>query len=314
MATASLGHPIDLLELNRASQGRVDYRPEVDRIGSTMYLKKPRAVIRISSSGKLICAQCKSEIEVRRAVRKFIRCLREWGFVVKGKPKITIRNIVCSVDLGKKIGCGIIQRVFPEAKRSKFGGESFLIPLKDGTIRIFLNGKIIGLGFQNKEMAIKVIERVAKELCSALELYDKERAKICRIDRFDPAIVSLKECGEKLYLSKEILQEAEGLILQYCARRMRDTLGHDPKILAGGAIYLASLLIKGDERRRTQKDIADALQIHEVALRNGFKTIAKTLGFPVSAEDILAREERNTTESNKKPYWSAFKSRLFLLK
>jgi TATA-box binding protein (TBP) (component of TFIID and TFIIIB) len=292
VATTSLRHRIDLLELNKASQGWVNYRPELDPF-ATAYLKIPRAVIRTSSTGILICMQCKSETEARRAVKIFINYLKKLGFIIKpGKPKITIKNIVCSTDLGKKIGCGIIERVFPKAKRSRLGGESFVITSEEGTIRVFLNGKIIGLGFKNEAEAIKGIERTAELLYSAIEESDREkRAEICKIQRFDPAIEALVTHGKKLKFSEpdkefdEVLEEAERLILRYCAKRIEDSFGHEPKGIAAGALYLAGLL-KGCGRR-TQKDIAEAFETTEVNVRNSYKTIAKTLGLPDSASEIL---------------------------
>jgi len=251
------------------------YNPEFDP-ALNLYFKKPRATIRVMSTGKLICMQCKSEKEVKRAIQKTVRILSKLGFVLKKKiEEPEIINIICCANIKRKIGCGIIQKVFPKARKGKFGGESFILPLKEGTIKIFLNGKLLGLGFKNTEKAKTTIKKIAEKLYLAIEEFDKERAKICKLERVDPAIEALRKYGKNL-APEILLEEAELLIIRYYPKRMRDTAGHTPKAIAAGALYIASCKLP-QILKLSQEEIANAFDLSIVSVRNASQTIKKTL-------------------------------------
>jgi TATA-box binding protein (TBP) (component of TFIID and TFIIIB) len=304
VAKISFGHPIDLMALGKHFQKWPEewpwgvslyYNPKFDP-ALNLYFKKPRAIIRLMSTGKLICMQCRSEKEVRQAIQKTVRILSKLGFVLKKKieePKII--NVVCCADIKRKIGCGIIQKVFPKARKSKFGGESFVLPLKEGTIKIFLNGKLLGLGFKNPEKAKITIKKIAERLFLAVEKFDKERAKICKLERINPAIEALRKYGGKFgrritpkilfgeaekFTPKILLEEAELLIMRYYPKRIRDTAGHTPKAIAAGALYIASCKLP-QILRLSQEEIANAFDLSVVSVRNAYRTIKRTLNIEI---------------------------------
>jgi len=295
VATTSLNHSIDLEALNKHYKRwwkswpkgvHLEYDSETD-IGATIYFKKPEAAVRLFKSGKLVCAKCKSESQTRLVIKKLIGILSNLGFVIKPRKfDVTIENIVCSINLGKKIGCGIVEKAFPEAKRSKFGTESFILRLDEGLIKFFLNGKILGMGFKDIDSAKNKITEIAQKTFLAIKQYDKERTEVCKIERFNPTVEFLKQHGKNLFdsatgLLEEILQEAELIVRQYYSKRIRDTAGHGPKIIAAGAVYIACRRLHkqtGDySYYRTQREVAEVFSTTEVGVRSGYQMIAQTL-------------------------------------
>lgn len=290
VATASLGHPIDLLELTKAyfKDFWVEYRPEQEKNprGATLYMKKLMAIFRVFESGAINCLKCKSENEVKTSFRKLIRGLKEAGFIVtNGNPKITINNIVWKGNLKKKIGCGIITRAYPGAIRSKLHSEAWLVPSEKPLALLFSNGKLIGFGAKTVELATKTLEEISTKINEALEIYDKRRAMVCKIERFNPTVAELVKYGNNLSLNEktrqEVLQEAEIIIVDYCRKIIRDPFGHEPKNIAAGAAYLACRKFSESSRLpiQTQREIAMAFVTQEITVRESARKIAKALGW-----------------------------------
>jgi TATA-box binding protein (TBP) (component of TFIID and TFIIIB) len=295
VAHASLGHRIDLSKIQKCWQQLekrgLSVAGEKPNPYLKMYLKNPQkdtvAVVCLAGNGALKCFKCKSQGEIREAVRKTINILNEEGLLPEStEPEIKIANVCCSAYLGKTIGCGIIQKAFPEAKKSKFGGESFVVPLEEGTIKIFPSGRIVGVGFQSEEKTTETVNKTFETLSSALERYDTERAETCKIERLEPTIEILRDCAGKEETKKEwsiaegVLEEAELLIIQFYKARMGDSLGAFKVAIAAGAFYIAELRLFNQElirKHHTQKEVGEIFQIVEAQARKGFKVIKKTL-------------------------------------
>jgi len=83
VASANLGGYIDLDELaSQRSGGRILYEPE--QFPALIYRwKNPKVVFLVFSTGKVVCAGAKREVEVHEAVEKFRRMLKEGGFMLK---------------------------------------------------------------------------------------------------------------------------------------------------------------------------------------------------------------------------------------
>ena len=284
VASTSLGQPIDLIrvfkKLNLLKIEGIystEYYPE-EFPGIIIHLKEPLPVstICIFKSGKLNCLGCKNEKEIRVAIKEILNILKEEK-LIRYEPKelkIDIKNIVCLADIGQKIGCGIVQRLFPGAKRINFGGEAFLVSYKEGSVRISLEGKICAIGFKNKKKAIEIIKEVARTIYSGLKEFNHKRGEICKLERQDPAIEALKRYGKELGVSEKTFQKAELIILEYYRKRIRDTACHQPKTIAAGALYIAAILCN---EKVTQREVASTFNITMTTLRKGYKTIANTV-------------------------------------
>jgi TATA-box binding protein (TBP) (component of TFIID and TFIIIB) len=283
VAKTSFGHPIDLSKINEFRNEPLfrgmnfSYQRSILKIG----WEKRKVNFVLWKSGKLICFHRKNKKAAKIAIEKFAKKLRKLGFIVKTEGfKIEIINIICLADMKMKIGCGIIQRVFPEAEKSKFGKEEFILPSKQGIVKIFLNGKLIGMGFKQETEAKETLQRIIKRIREAVEKYDKERVQICKVERLKPTLQTLKEGGGKLNLEQKVFEKAELLICQFLTKRLKNTLGHNPRVIAAGAVYNALYLLQNqgvDVEKRTQQEIAEAFNISIGSVKNGYRSIKAAL-------------------------------------
>jgi transcription initiation factor TFIIB len=83
----------------------------------------------------------------------------------------------------------------------------------------------------------------------------------------------LPKVAAELKLEGGTILKAGSIIAQ--ARKKGITAGKDPGGIAGAAIYIASIL---NDDRRTQRDIAKAVNVTEVTIRNRYKEITRKLG------------------------------------
>jgi transcription initiation factor TFIID TATA-box-binding protein len=83
VATANLGGYMDLDELaSQRTGGKILYEPE--QFPALIYRwKNPEVVFLVFSTGKVVCAGAKREVEVHEAVERFRRMLEEGGFIFK---------------------------------------------------------------------------------------------------------------------------------------------------------------------------------------------------------------------------------------
>ncbi len=83
VASANLGGYIDLDELaSQRTGGKIFYEPE--QFPALIYRwENPKVVFLIFSTGRVVCAGAKREVEVHEAVERFRRMLEEGGFMFK---------------------------------------------------------------------------------------------------------------------------------------------------------------------------------------------------------------------------------------
>jgi ribonuclease HIII len=63
-------------------------------------LKKTKTSILIFSTGKMVCTGANSERMTRKGIHKVLRELKARDIIVRGRPEITVQNIVTSAELG----------------------------------------------------------------------------------------------------------------------------------------------------------------------------------------------------------------------
>jgi transcription initiation factor TFIID TATA-box-binding protein len=107
VATTSLNTKVPLVKLVR-SQSNTEYNPE-QFPGLVLRIKKPKSAVLVFNSGNLVCTGTKSIAQVKEVIVQVIRQLRKIGVKVKGKPRITVQNIVAS-GAGKLVCTGTKNR------------------------------------------------------------------------------------------------------------------------------------------------------------------------------------------------------------
>ncbi len=106
VASANIHGKVDLvgfyIESGEEKGGGVMYEPE-QFPGLIYRMRRPRSVILVFSSGKLVCTGAKREVDVHRAIKKIRGKLEEHGAVTYDKPKETSkRELVFGVAKGGK--------------------------------------------------------------------------------------------------------------------------------------------------------------------------------------------------------------------
>jgi len=168
VASASLDQKIDLLAILKVFRN-VEYRPK-QFPGLVFRLKRPKTATLIFASGKMVCTGARSEKMARRAVNKVVRELKNNGIIIKGKPKITIQNMVASANLHGAIdletAADILENVMYEPEQ--FPGLIYRMAEPKTVLLLFASGKLVCTGAKSEEM---VHESVLK-IHGVLEDYD----------------------------------------------------------------------------------------------------------------------------------------------
>ena len=81
------------------------------------------------------------------------------------------------------------------------------------------------------------------------------------------------------------------------AKKYEATTGKGPTGVAAAALYIAAVL---EGEKRTQREIADAIGVTEVTIRNRFKELVQKLGLEEEVEKKV-REDYTEKEPKAKP-------------
>ena len=160
VASASLDQKIDLLAIMKIFRN-VEYRPK-QFPGLVFRLKRPKTATLIFGSGKMVCTGAKSEKMAIQAVNKVVRELKDNGIIIRGKPTITIQNIVASANLHGKIdletAADIMENVMYEPEQ--FPGLIYRMSEPKVVMLLFASGKLVCTGAKYEEMVKEAVEKL----------------------------------------------------------------------------------------------------------------------------------------------------------
>jgi len=160
VATSSLRTTIDLLEIMKVFRN-VEYRPKRFP-GLVFRLKKPKTATLIFTTGKMVCTGAKSSKEARKAVRKVVRELKDQGFIIRGKPEITVQNMVSSADVLGKIdleeAAYVLDNIMYEPEQ--FPGAVYRMAEPKVVILIFSSGKLVVTGAKSEEHVYEAVDKM----------------------------------------------------------------------------------------------------------------------------------------------------------
>jgi len=164
VASVVLNQRLDLAEI-AFTIPIVQYDPG-DFPGLVYRLKKPKTATLIFHTGKMVCTGAKCEKDVKRAVRKIVKSLNKAGIRMRGRPAITIQNVVACGDLGLPID---LERAVMTLENSIYEPEQFpglVYRMKDPktVVLIFGSGKIVITGAKCEDQVPKVARRVMDRL------------------------------------------------------------------------------------------------------------------------------------------------------
>jgi len=164
VASVILSQKLDLDEV-ASTIPNVEYDPS-NFPGLIYRLKKPKTATLVFSTGKMVCTGAKTEKQVKGAVQKIVKSLDKAGFMTKGRPTITIENIVASGDLGFPVD---LERAAMTLENCMYEPEQFpglVYRMRDPktVVLIFGSGKIVIAGAKWEEQVPKVARRVRDRL------------------------------------------------------------------------------------------------------------------------------------------------------
>lgn len=146
VASADVMQKMDLDDITRKFPD-VEYHPD-QFPGLVFRLKIPKTSTLIFTSGKMVCTGSKSETMAKKAVKMVVQNLRKGGIKVKKEAKVTIQNIVASINLGGKIHLEQAARTLPRSmyEPEQFPGLIHRMLDPKTVILLFSSGKIVCTG------------------------------------------------------------------------------------------------------------------------------------------------------------------------
>jgi len=114
VASASIDQKLDLKYITKKFP-EIDWNPDIFP-GAVFRLKVPKTATLLFSSGKMVCTGGKSVAMAKEAIQKVVQKLRKEKIKIKNDAKVTIQNIVASIDLGAKVYLQQVARTLPRSK------------------------------------------------------------------------------------------------------------------------------------------------------------------------------------------------------
>lgn len=162
-ATATIGESVSLDEL--ANLPFITYNPS--RFFYAYFKDETmEAKVSIFTSGKMIAVGAKSEQSAKRGLQHVIQVLSKLGIVKKRKPKVTVRNIVVTVELDTPIHLEELQDLIPGLvyEPEQFPGAIFRPVNSDVTVLVFASGKMVVAGIKSEKAIEQEVQIILNEL------------------------------------------------------------------------------------------------------------------------------------------------------
>lgn len=160
VASASVEQKLDLNQIKKSFPD-VEYNPE-QFPGAVFRIKFPRTATLLFSTGKMVCTGSKSSEMAKNSVKNVVEKLRKGGIPIKNDAKVTIQNMVASVNIGGKIHLEQAARIIP---RSMYEPEQFpgiihrMIEPKT-VFLIFSSGKLVCAGAKTEQELYRSVNHI----------------------------------------------------------------------------------------------------------------------------------------------------------
>ncbi|GAH51645.1 unnamed protein product [marine sediment metagenome] len=171
VAVASIDQNIDLIAIMKTFRN-VEYRPKRFP-GLVFKLKQPKSTTLIFRTGKMVCTGAKSEKIAKRAVNKVVRELRNMGFIIRGKLKIKIVNMVATADMGSMVDIEVMSDLLDNVmyEPEQFPGLIYKMYDPKVVILVFRSGKFVLTGATSEKHVHEAVEKIRSVLVENEFLY-----------------------------------------------------------------------------------------------------------------------------------------------
>ena len=164
VASISVDAEIDLDNL-AATLPTAEYEPE-QFPGLVLRLDEPKSAILVFSSGKMVCTGAKAPKFIKLAIDNTIKLIKKAGTKVRGKPQITIQNIVASSDLEVELNLDKVAFALRNAEfePEQFPGLVFRVSDPKVVFLLFRSGKIVCTGAKKRVDLDRGVQKMIAEL------------------------------------------------------------------------------------------------------------------------------------------------------
>ena len=165
VASATIEQRLDLKDITKKFSD-VEWRPELFP-GAVFRLKNPKTTTLLFRTGKMVCTAAKSEEMARKGVKTVVQTLRKGGIKIKKEARVTIQNIVASINLGGRVHLEQAARTLPRSmyEPEQFPGLIHRMLDPKTVILIFSTGKLVCTGGKTE----KDVYRSVNQLHNLLE-------------------------------------------------------------------------------------------------------------------------------------------------
>lgn len=165
VASATIEQKLNLVNVTKKFP-HVEYHPE-QFPGAVFRLQEPKTATLLFSSGNMVCTGAKSEKMAIKAVNAVVEKLRKGKIKIEKEPKVTIQNIVSSINLGGKVNLEQAARTLPRSmyEPEQFPGLIHRMLDPKTVILIFASGKLVCVGAKLE----KEIHRSVNQIHNLLE-------------------------------------------------------------------------------------------------------------------------------------------------
>ncbi|MBS7622731.1 TATA-box-binding protein [Candidatus Bathyarchaeota archaeon] len=157
------------LDLNLISETIPGARYNPERFPGLFFnLKRPRCLLLVFNSGRIISMGTRSVRQAKRAIVNAVKQLQTAGATILSKPEIEIQNIVACADLRNRVD---LEDLAVTLRRTIYEPENFpgLIYMMDEpkvTLLLFTNGKVVCAGAKSEGEVLRAVRRLHRTLQS----------------------------------------------------------------------------------------------------------------------------------------------------
>jgi len=166
VATTYIAKKLDLNEIAEALPN-TSYRPTLFP-GLVFHIDEPKAAFLLFKSGKVVCTGAKNIENVRKAIYRLCKILKQEGFKVLTRPKIEIQNIVASANLHGNLNLTRIAFSIGlenvEYEPEVFPGMVYRMEEPRVVLLLFGSGKIVCTGAKKPEQVMEAVKKIKEKL------------------------------------------------------------------------------------------------------------------------------------------------------
>jgi transcription initiation factor TFIID TATA-box-binding protein len=124
----------------------------------------------------MVCTGARSEREAFGAVGKVVRELRKEGFIIQGRMKIDVVNIVGTADFGGEVDLESMADILDDVlyEPEQFPGLIYRMTEPKVVLLVFASGKLVITGARREEQVHEAVDKIRAILIDHELLYQGE--------------------------------------------------------------------------------------------------------------------------------------------